>query len=95
MSADVTSRHREKPTARYDGAPACQLETLTSTPIARISKANLPRPRRDVPVDQGHDRPGNSASPLLHIERCAAAYREQYGGIKYGGLPVKYSVFIR
>jgi hypothetical protein len=41
----------------------------------------------------GHSIPAISASPLPHLDRCAAAYREEYGGNEYGGLPVNYAVY--
>jgi hypothetical protein len=52
------------------------------------------QPCRDAPVNQATAIPAISASPLPHLDRCAAAYREEYGGNEYGGLPVKYSVFV-
>jgi hypothetical protein len=45
-------------------------------------------PCRDAPVDQATAITAISASPLPHLDRCAAAYREEYGGNEYGGLPV-------
>jgi hypothetical protein len=32
--------------------------------------------------------------PWSHSTRFASTHREEYGGIEYGGLPVKYAVFI-
>jgi hypothetical protein len=31
---------------------------------------------------------GPDGDTLPHLDRCAAAYREEYGGNEYGGLPV-------
>jgi hypothetical protein len=45
-------------------------------------------PCRDAPVNQATAIPAISASPLLHLDQCAVAYREEYGGYEYGGLPV-------
>jgi hypothetical protein len=39
-------------------------------------------------TDQATTIPAIGAPPLPHLERCAAAYREEYGGNEYGGLPV-------
>lgn len=46
-------------------------------------------PCGDAPVDRATTVPTIGATPLPHLERCAAAYREEYGGNEYGGLPVK------
>ena len=51
-------------------------------------------PCRDAPVDQATAIPAISPSPLPHLDRCAAAYREEYGGNEYGGLPVNYAVTV-
>jgi hypothetical protein len=42
------------------------------------------QPCRDAPVKQATAIPAISASPLPHLDRCAAAYREEYGGNEYG-----------
>jgi hypothetical protein len=47
------------------------------------------QPCRDAPVNQATAIPAISASPLPHLDRCAAAYREEYGGNEYGRLPVE------
>ena len=35
------------------------------------------------------------ASPLPHLDRCAAASQDEYGRVEYGGLPVNGAVLIR
>jgi hypothetical protein len=51
-------------------------------------------PCRAPSANQPTATPVNSASlPWPRLSRCTTAYREEYGGIEYGGLPVKYSVF--
>jgi len=55
---------------------------------ARLPLGTLMEPCRDAPVDQATAIPTISASPLRHLDRCAAAYREEYGGNEFGGLPV-------
>jgi 3-oxoacyl-[acyl-carrier protein] reductase len=46
----------------------------------------LPRkPCRDAPVNQATAIPAISASPLPHLDRCAAACREEHGGNEYCG----------
>ena len=58
-------------------------------------QTNLPpNPRRDAPVDQATAIPAISAPPRPHLNRCAAAYREEYDGNEYGGLPVNAAIFI-
>src|SRR5258706_548985 len=46
-------------------------------------------PCRDAPVDQATAIPAISASLLPYLDRCAAAYREEYGGNEYGGVNSK------
>jgi hypothetical protein len=59
-----------------------------------LQQTNLPRkPCRDAPVNQATAIPAISASPLPHLDRCAAACREEHGGNEYGGLPVNYAVY--
>jgi hypothetical protein len=59
------------------------------------------KPSHTAPRNRGHHnervrRIGLlETSPLPHLDRSTNPYREEYGGIEYGGLPVKYSVFIR
>jgi hypothetical protein len=45
-------------------------------------------PRRDAPVNQATAIRGNQCLSPAHLDRCAAAYREEYGGNEYGGLSV-------
>src|SRR5262245_11951814 len=48
--------------------------------LRRISRADRPgAPARTVT---------HSRVPLPELDRCAATYREEYGGNEYGGLPV-------
>jgi hypothetical protein len=51
-------------------------------------------PCKDAPVDQATAIPAISAPPLPHLNRCAAAYREEYGGNEYAALPVNCFVFV-
>ena len=95
VSRTLSTRTRSRPTHFPDHRPdrlATRSHANWNADVPRRSHASAneiaSEPCRDAPVDQATAILAISAPPLPHLNRCAAAYREEYDGNEYGGLPV-------
>lgn len=78
FSAVLRNRHQ----VVYDVKPSGRMTADTAAQFSKIAAV----------CDPDRLEARGASTSLLHIERCAAAHQEVYGGIEYGGLPVSHCI---